>query len=30
MDKAFDKKRLRQIDDATKAMATAQYDLCLY
>ena len=30
MDKAFDKKRLRQIDDATKAMANAEYELCIY
>ena len=30
MEKAFDKRRLKQIDDATKAMANAHYDLCLY
>ena len=30
MEKAFDKTRLQQIDDGTKAMATAHYELCLY
>ena len=30
MEKAFDKRRLKQVDDATKAMANAHYDLCLY
>ena len=30
MEKAFDRTKLRQIDDATKAMANAHYELCLY
>ena len=30
MEKAFDKTRLKQIDEATKSMAQAHYDLCLY
>ena len=30
MEKAFDKTRLKQFDEATKAMANAHYDICLY
>ena len=30
MEKAFDKGQLKQIDLATKKMAQARYDLCLY
>ena len=30
MEKAFDKTRLKQIDEATKAMANAHYDICLH
>ena len=30
VEKAFDKTRLKQIDQATKAMANAHYEHCLY
>ena len=30
MEKAFDKRKLQQIDEATKAMANAHYELCLF
>ena len=30
MERAFDKTKLKQFDDAAKAMANAHYEICLY